>query len=202
MALQLIAEAIGIPVPGSVVINANYLARVVNELNLRTDFAYPIIDRCGTINLYISKIEKMLKDHLFYSEIQYNSIFSNVFYKDGYVNFLLSDEYLLESAVISIMGLEIGEISEIIRISDSFEYVHARLVGYATLNKYSVPTNLQHASAVFALAALEESIISRKHRLLDAARKVTLIAFAQDRGFNSELARLIATAMNYGIILN
>ncbi len=133
---------------------------------------------------------------------KYGAIFERIFTENGYINFILKDEFLLAAAERSLEGLNIGRINAHIRLPDSPEYVHARLCGYAAVNRNSAPGRMQHAAAVLALAALDEADANKRHRLIDAVRKAALVAFKEGKGFNSSLAGLAAAVINNEIKQN
>lgn len=195
-ALRLIMQSTGLPVSGGIVIPLKQLTRETAPTNRIIDFCYPLIKRCAAIDIACDSLERAFPICYNWSGTHNNDFFSDVSYANGYVNFLLKDDFLFESADSVLRKADIGFISGRIRIPDSVEYVHARLVAYANLNRNIEPSNAQHSSAVLALASLDAVTPERRHRLLDAVCKTALIAFKEGKGFNSKLAKLIAASIN------
>lgn len=207
-ALRLIMQSTGLPVSGGIVIPLKQLTRETAPTNRIIDFCYPLIKRCAAIDIACDSLERAFPICYNWSgthnwgethnwdETHNNDFFSDVSYANGYVNFLLKDDFLFESADSVLRKADIGFIGGSIRIPDSVEYVHARLIAYANLNRNIEPSNAQHSSAVLALASLDAVTPERRHRLLDAVCKTALIAFKEGKGFNSKLAKLIAASIN------
>lgn len=195
-ALRLITQSTGLPVSGGIVIPLKQLTRETAPTDRRIDFCYPMIKRCATIDIAHYSFERAFSTYSNWSETHNHVFFSDVSYANGYVNFLLKDDFLFKSADSVLRNADIGFISGSIRIPASIEYVHARLIAYANLNRNIEPSNAQHSSAVLALASLDAVTPERRHRLLDAVCKTALIAFKEGKGFNSKLAKLIAASIN------
>lgn len=201
-ALRLITQNTGLPVSGGIVIPLKQLTRENARIDRRMDFCYPLIKRCAAFGIEHDRLERAFPTCYNWGETHNYDFFSDVSYENGYVNFLLKDDFLFKSADSVLRKADIGFISGSIRIPDSIEYVHARLIAYANLNRNIEPSNAQHSSAVLALASLDAVTPERRHRLLDAVCKTALIAFKEGKGFNSKLAKLIAASLNLEIQTN
>lgn len=195
-ALLLIKQSTGLPVSGDIVIPLKQITRETAPADRRIDFCYPLIKRSAVVGITHDRLERSFPPYSNLSENHKYDFFSDVSYENGYVNFLLKDDFLFKSADSVLGKADIGFISSSIRIPDSIEYVHARLVAYANLNRSIEPSNAQHSSAVLALASLDAITPERRHRLLDSVCKTALIAFKEGKGFNSKLAKLTAASIN------
>lgn len=198
-ALRLIEQNTGLPVSGDIVIPLKQLPREKAYTDKRMDFCYPLIKRCAAIGIAHEGFERAFPNCYDWCKAHDSDLFSDVSYTNGYVNFLLKDDFLFKSADSVLREMDIGSISGSIRIPASIEYVHARLIAYANLNRDIEPSNTQHSSAVLALASLYAATPERRHRLLDSVCKTSLIAFKEGKGFNYKLAKLIAASLNLEI---
>lgn len=201
-ALQLIAQSTGLPISGGIVIPIKQMTMENSRTDRRIDFCYPLIKRCGAAGIAHDRLERMLSTCYNWSETHNYDFFADVSYANGYVNFLLKDDFLFKSADAVLTEADIGLISSSIRIPASIEYVHARMIAYANLNRNIEPSTAQHSSAVLALASLDSIPPSRRHRLLDSVCKTALIAFKEGKGFNFKLSKLIAASINLEIQTN
>ncbi len=201
-ALRLITQSTGLPVSGGIVIPLKQLMRENARTDRRVDFCYPLIKRCAGGKITQDRFERLFSTCYNWSGTHNYDFFSDVSYANGYVNFLLKDDFLFKSADSVLRKADIGFISDSIRIPASIEYVHARLIAYANLNRNIEPSNAQHSSAVLALASLDANTPERRHRLLDSVCKTALIAFKEGKGFNFKLAKLIAASLNLEIQTN
>lgn len=201
-ALRFIVQSIKLPVSGGMVIPIKQLTRENTRTDRRMDFCYPLIKRCTASGIAHDELERAFPACYNWSGTHDYDFFSDVSYANGYVNFLLKDDFLFKSADSVLRKADIGFISSSIRIPSSIEYVHARLIAYAKLNRNIEPSNAQHSSAMLALASLDATTPERRHRLLDSVCKTALIAFKEGKGFNFKLAKLIAASLNREIQTN
>ena len=125
-----------------------------------------------------------------------DTIFQGFYFDNGYANFLVSDEFILDAAKEFHNNFPIGRVCNNISLPDSREYVHARLICYRKANRYADVTRFQHSAAILALAAIDEIDPERRKRLVSAVCRVLLAAFAEGKGIEPDIAGFLAAFLN------
>lgn len=107
-------------------------------------------------------------------------IFSGVEFRNGYINFSVNDEFLLHFATIISKNLPAGELSEKILLPVSMEYVHARLLNYASIGGAFIPSKKKRRALWLAFALTEKLSTVEHERCLKAVVRTVYEALPID----------------------
>ena len=159
------------------------------------DLSYPLTHRMGENAAAVPKDGTELSVN---TGDDTNPVFDRIYINNGYVVFHIGDDFLLSEAEKISESYPLGEPAEIIRVPESMEYAHARLLMYARSDCGKGLSPRMHAAAVLLLASLDGEEKEKMRILRAGVREV--ISAMDEAGCDPAAARAFAAILNMNII--
>ena len=159
------------------------------------DLSYPLIHRMGGNAAAVPKDGTELSAN---TGDNTNPVFDRIYINNGYVVFHIGDDFLLSEAEKLSESCPLGEPAEIIRVPESMEYAHARLLMYARSDCGKGLSPRMHAAAVLLFASLDREEKEKMRILRAGVREV--ISAMDEAGCDPAAARAFAAILNMNII--